>query len=48
MAILFTILMSLGLVANPNLDKNTAVDHQTETNHAGTYGSGNWEWDNNQ
>jgi hypothetical protein len=46
MAILLTILMSLGLIQNPNVNNYTAVDDRANTNLAGEYGTGTWEWDN--
>jgi hypothetical protein len=46
MAILLSILMSLGLLTNSNVTNHTAVDARDHINTAGQYGSGTWEWDN--
>ncbi|HPE96696.1 MAG: hypothetical protein H6548_00945 [Chitinophagales bacterium] len=47
MAILLTILMSLGLVSNSNVTiNNTAVNQKDHQHMGGQYNSGNWEWDN--
>ena len=46
MAILLTILMSLGLISNSNVNNHTAAYARDNVNYAGDYGSGNWELDN--
>jgi hypothetical protein len=46
MALLLSILMSLGLVGNSNVTTYTSADASETVNHAGEVGAGNWEWDN--
>lgn len=48
MAILLSILMTLGLVGGSNVNNQTSTDARDTSNHSNTKTDTGWDWSNNQ